>query len=491
MADLLIDKNAESLNISPAFEGYSKVIVHTGETDADGNEIVYSAGNTTGRTLRVTNPWANQATAEAILERIRGWAYQPYEAEAAIMNPAAEIGDSVILNNTFSGIYKQTVRFTQLFNADLAAPHDEEIDHEYTYESEEDREFVRRMNEMQATLMMYTGFIEAKVDKISDESQSFGWRLTESGWTVFNQSGTIFSVSAAGASVEGNIKALSGKIGGFTIGDRGLYNNQSSFGGQEATGVYIGTDGIQLGTKFRVDAQGNLMAASGTFDGAVYASNIKSSAVDGYGGSFSGSGISFGSISTGQLMSGINLSLGYADFSNDVFNNRDTAEYINCKWAVASRGFSAPNYYVEIDEETSGTVNRHTHTGKYENGKITIGPPDFTGAQHPFDVTLAAGDLTLALDGSVTYQSSYNIYAVPVKATDQNNNVLAQETLRFSASAAYSAGQNNTDVNWSDGDYDIWVNDTQDVYGHRFAQIKVKLTNGKVRTSAWLDCGHI
>lgn len=441
MADLLIDKNAESLNISPAFEGYSKVIVHTGETDTDGNEIVYSAGNTTGRTLRVTNPWANQVTAEAILERIRGWAYQPYEAEAAIMNPAAEIGDSVILNNTFSGIYKQTVRFTQLFNADLAAPHDEEIDHEYTYESEEDREFVRRMNEMQATLMLYTGSIEAKVDKISDESQSFGWRLTESGWTVFNQSGTIFSVSAAGASVEGNIKALSGKIGGFTIGDRGLYNNQSSFGGQEATGVYIGTDGIQLGTKFRVDAQGNLTAASGTFDGAVYASNIKSSAVDGYGGSFSGAGISLSSLGTPQFMQGVINSLGFADFSNDVFNKRDIADYVYAKWLIAQSDVTAPRYLIDYGGGQFGSVNTHTHYVTVSGNTVTIGAPDFMGNPHPFEI--ASSDVTISQNGQATYQSGYRRYAVPVVAKDSNGNVVASATLYVSASQAYDAGYNS------------------------------------------------
>ena len=443
MADVLIDKNAESMNISPLFEGYSKVIVHTGETDEEGNEIVYSAGNTTGRTLKVTNPWANQATAEAILARIRGWAYQPYEAEKAIMDPAAEIGDSVILNNTFSGIYKHTTRFTQLFNSDIAAPHDEEIDHEYAYESEEDRVFVRRMNEMRATLMLYTGSIEAKVDKISDENQSFGWRLTENGWTVFNERGTIFSVSAAGASVEGEIKALSGKIGGFTIGDRGIYNNQTSFGGQEATGVYIGTDGIQLGTKFRVDAQGNLIAASGSFDGAVYASNIKSTAVDGYGGSFSGSGISLASLGTPQMMQGIIDSLGFADFSDDVFNNRDTAYYCKARYLVAESAVSAPTYYVDdgTEEGYQGTINRHTHYVTESNGTVTIGAPDFSGSPHSFSV--APSGVTISLNGSASYQSSMKRYVVPIRATDQNGAVVGTGNVYVSAAAAYNAGYND------------------------------------------------
>lgn len=483
MADVLINKDAESMNVSPPFEGYSKVIVHTGETDNEGNEIVYSAGNTSGRTLRVENPWANQATAEGILTRVRGWAYQPFEAEKAMITPASEIGDSIAINGTFSGIYKKTQHFMQLCNADIAAPHDEEIDHEYTYESEEEREFVRRLNEMRSTLSLYTGMIEAKVDKISDQTQSFGWRLTENGWTVFNQSGTIFSVSAAGASVAGEIKAQSGKIGGFNIGPRGLWNNQSSFNGQEQTGVYIGTDGIQLGTKFKVDAQGNLTAASGRFNGSVFAENIKSTPSDGEGGYFPGSGIDPGSLGTTQFASGVNYSLGYADFANEVFNNRDTAEYIKAKYINATRSITADDYYVRIDAETQGTVGRHTHYVSVSGNQVTIGAPDFTGANHPFEKSGTVTVQSVALNGTPTYQTAYNRYAVPVKVT-LSTGAVTPTTLYVNASDAYNAGKNSVDVSWSDGDYDIWIHpyyydSWEEVCG---GLLHAKLTNGKERT---------
>lgn len=483
MADVLINKEAESMNVSPPFEGYSKVIIHTGETDEEGNEIVYSAGNTSGRTLRVENPWANQSTAEEILNRIRGWAYQPYEADKAMLTPASEIGDSIAINGVFSGIYKKTQYFMQLSNADIAAPHDEEIDHEYTYESEEEREFVRRLNEMRSTLSLYTGMIEAKVDKISDDSQTFGWRLTDNGWTVFNQAGTIFSVSAAGASVLGEITARSGKIGNFNIGDRGLWNGQSSFGGQEATGVYLGTDGIQLGTRFRVDAQGNLYAASGTFDGSVLAQNIKSTPTDGVGGYFPGSGISLGSLGTDQFMPGVNYSLGYADFANDVFNNRDTAEYVKAKYVNATKAVTADDYYVRIDEETQGTVGRHTHYVTVSGNQVTIGAPDFTGQNHPFEKTGAATVSSVVINGSATYQTSYRRYVVPVKVT-LSNGTTSTHNLYVNASAAFDAGANSVDISWSDGDYDIWIHPYyydawEEVCG---GMLHAKLTNGRERT---------
>ena len=95
-----------------------------------------------------------------------------------------------------------------------------------------------------------------------------------------------------------------------------------------------------MGTKFQVDMQGNvycgnIYAASGTFEGNVYAGNIQYG--DGYGTldgsgltshSVYGSQIVYNTISTAYTSSGINTSLGYANFSDDVFNGNDTAGYV-------------------------------------------------------------------------------------------------------------------------------------------------------------------
>ena len=479
MADILIDKQAVSLDISDTFDGYSRVVVKTGQTDDEGNEIAYISGNTSGRTLEVTCPWATQAVADNILAKIEGWAYQPLEADGASINPAFEVGDSIVVNNVFSGIYSSKVNFTRLFLADVKAPADKEINHEYQYESSQERIFTRKLNDAVARLNFYADSIEAKVDKVNNGS-TFGWRLTDSSWSVFNQQGNIFAINANGAYVKGEIQASSGKIGGFNIGARGLWNNQSSFGGQEQTGVYIGTDGIQLGTKFRVDSQGNLDAASGNFDGNVYAKNIQYGGTSGY---FSGSGISAASLGTGQFMQGINLSLGYADFANDVFNNRDIAEYITAKYVNVSRSITADDYYVRIDSETQGTVGRHTHYVTVSGNTVTIGAPDFTGAPHPFNVAGTATVQSTVVNGTPTYRTAYRDYAVPVKVT-LSNGATSTTTIYVNASAAYNAGVNSVDVNWSDGDWDIWIDPYyydawEEING---GLVHAKLTNGKERT---------
>lgn len=109
------------------------------------------------------------------------------------------------------------------------------------------------------------------------------------------------NLTASSVTLTGEINATSGTIGSgdsvFTISGRAIKNGMSSLGDSN-DGIYVGTDGIALGGgKFKVDAYGNLTANSGTFTGYVYASSIRSDGVNGYGGSFSGAGLSSGSVS--------------------------------------------------------------------------------------------------------------------------------------------------------------------------------------------------
>ena len=68
----------------------------------------------------------------------------------------------------------------------------------------------------------------------------------------------FFSVTSAGY-----LTAKSGTIGGFTIGKTALYNRINSMTASD-TGVYLGTDGLNLGGKFTVDGNGNTLIKKGS-----------------------------------------------------------------------------------------------------------------------------------------------------------------------------------------------------------------------------------
>lgn len=487
MADIVIDKNATSLDISDAFDGYSRVVIKTGETDDNGNDIAYIAGNTSGRTLEINCAWGNQTVANNILAKIEGWAYQPMVADGASINPAFELGDSVTVNDVFSGIYASKVKFSKLFTADVEAPFDKEINHEYQFESSQERRFTRKLNDAVARLNFYADSIEAKVDKES-AGTTFGWRIDEDSWDVFNQGGTLFSINAGGAYVKGEIQAGSGKIGGFTINNGGLSTNSQTYGGGEQTGIYFGANGIQLGTKFRVDNQGNMYAASGHFDGDVYANRIlygTGSGGQNYG-YLPGGAISQYSLDTAQFAQGVRNSLGYADLFNSATTKGSGRypTYFCADTVSANTGMLSTEYWVyDSQNNAAGSLKGHTHLVTVSGNTVTIGAPDFSGTPHSFNIAGTATVQSTVVNGTPTYQSSYNRYAVPVKVT-LSNGTISTTTLYVNASAAYNAGVNSVDVSWSDGDWDIWINpyyyDSWDEINGGL--VHAKLTNGKERT---------
>ena len=361
-------RNMVSFDKAEQFDGYSKVIIIVSD------EIEYSAGTETGRTLTLNCPWGTQEVANNILESIKGFQYQPMTAEDALVDPSIEIGDGISANGVYSGVYSLETKFNSNLPTSVSAPADEELYEEHTYIPKTEREVTRKFLDFQsqfriqdgkisaeveerksdtksirATLEVQAGQITAKVNKNDGSSSTFGWALETASWRIFSGSNTVLKADKNGLEVKGVIRATSGEIGGFDIQSNYLSYNGQTWGGTNTTGAYIGQSGIQLGKNFKVDMQGNLSASSGTFSGNVYAGNIQYGGNAGY---MSGGGISSGSISGNRLAShtvgtaytssGINTSLGYADFSNGVFNGWNTAHNIYANSVVAKSSLYIP-----------------------------------------------------------------------------------------------------------------------------------------------------
>ena len=77
-----------------------------------------------------------------------------------------------------------------------------------------------------------------------------------------------FYVDASGNVAAYTLRAQTGTIGGYTLTSTALYNGISSASASSGTGIYLGTDGINLGGgKFKVSTAGYLTSTSGTIGG--------------------------------------------------------------------------------------------------------------------------------------------------------------------------------------------------------------------------------
>lgn len=378
-------RRVKSLDTAPETDGYSGVAIFAGQDEA-GNNIEYFAGDRTGAVLEITNEWGSQAQADAIYRKIRGFRYQPYKAAGTTIDPSVEIGDAVTIADTYGGVFLRATDYRDT-TSDLEAPSNEEIEHEFQIQSPTNRQYERFTRSVRsslsitatkiaaeveareeadkairATLSVQADAIEARVTKEGGNGGSFGWRLLNDSWAVSGNGRNIFTVDSNGAKVEGEIRATSGKIGGFDIQSDYLSYNGQTWGGTNTWGCYIGSSGIQLGKNFKVDMSGNLTASSGRFEGTVYAGNIDYGGNAGY---FSGSGLSGGSVgagkivgnslSTGQFAGGVNTSLGFADFSNGVFNDYNTASVVRCSSLRVGGSYFNPItiYYTNASGGTS------------------------------------------------------------------------------------------------------------------------------------------
>lgn len=383
MSDVInVRKSLSSLEKQDTFNGYSKVVVVVSD------EMEYSAGTGSGRTLTLDCPWGTQKMAEDILSRIQGFQYQPYTADGAHIDPAAEIGDGFAAGNLYSGIYSKNVSHGALYTANVSAPGGEKINYKYEYKTPTQRKIERHYSEMKSTfkvqadqisaevsarieqgdeltsrLDIQSDQISARVTKTGGSSSSFGWELLDDSWTVKANNTTVFQVTKSGAEVRGKITALSGKIGGFDIQSDYLSYNNQVWNGTNSRGIYIGVNGIQCGSEangVQITPTGNLYAENGYFRGSVSAGRIDYGGDDGY---FNGGGITSGSISGGYggqiyggsignyaVSGGINTSLGYADFANGVFNGWNTASYVDTSVLFAS------SFYFKDEEVAWRTI---------------------------------------------------------------------------------------------------------------------------------------
>nr|DAP92868.1 MAG TPA: hypothetical protein [Caudoviricetes sp.] len=338
---------------------YSGVVIFAGQ-DEEGNNIEYRAGDQTGTLLEITNEWGSQAQADAIYKKIRGYRYQPYKASGTHIDPSVEIGDAVTIADTYGGVFLRATTYGRDITSELEAPSKEEIEHEFQIQSPTNRQYERftrsvrasltlseskiaaevedrkaEDNVLRATLQVQANAIEARVTKEGGDASSFWWKLLSDSWSVGSGNQEILGVRKGGAYITGEIRATSGKIGGFDIMSDYLSYNGQTWGGTNSWGAYIGRDGFQMGNKFRVDMSGYLYANSGRFEGEVRAGSISYGGDDGtlWGEAITseslsggwGGQIASGGISTYNTTGGINESLGYADFANGVFNGWNEA----------------------------------------------------------------------------------------------------------------------------------------------------------------------
>lgn len=134
------------------------------------DEKSLTAGDDTGMEITASCPHATQAMVNALLQKIKGYRYQAYEAGAANIDPAAELGDGV----NVGGVYSPLSRIADDGRgyADISSPGELEMDDEYPSGGYIKQEFDRKIAQTRSLITKTSEEINLRVEGISGDVSS-------------------------------------------------------------------------------------------------------------------------------------------------------------------------------------------------------------------------------------------------------------------------------------------------------------------------------
>lgn len=188
------------------------------------DENSLTAGDDTGMEVIASCPHATQPMVNALLQTMKGYQYQAYEAGAANIDPAAELGDGV----TVGGIYSPLSKLSDDGRgyAGISSPGEAEMEDEYPAEGYITQEFNRKIAETRSTITKTSEKIMLKVEGIDGKYTEV--KTTLDGLTVTDASGTTKingssiktdNLYVAAANITGALTANQIQTGSIRVGD--------------------------------------------------------------------------------------------------------------------------------------------------------------------------------------------------------------------------------------------------------------------------------
>ena len=188
------------------------------------DENSLTAGDDTGMEVIASCPHATQPMVNALLQAMKGYRYQAYEAGAANIDPAAELGDGV----TVGGIYSPLSKLSDDGRgyAGISSPGEAEMEDEYPADGYITQEFNRKIAETRSTITKTSEEIMLKVEGIDGKYTEV--KTTLDGLTVTDASGTTKingssiktdNLYVAAANITGTLTADQIQTGSIRVGD--------------------------------------------------------------------------------------------------------------------------------------------------------------------------------------------------------------------------------------------------------------------------------
>lgn len=224
------------------------------------DENSLTAGDDTGMEVIASCPHATQPMVSALLQTMKGYQYQAYEAGAANIDPAAELGDGV----TVGGIYSPLSKLSDDGRgyAGISSPGEAEMEDEYPAEGYITQEFNRKIAETRSTITKTSEEIMLKVKGVDGRVTSLSTSIDGIETNISSLNGSITNIKA---DINGLRTTVSGKIDGSTA---------QSMIDQSIDKITLSVSSSSSGTTFKILSNGVVVDSTGSIDLHVDAVNI-------------------------------------------------------------------------------------------------------------------------------------------------------------------------------------------------------------------------
>ena len=287
------------LSESPALAPVSKVVLLVDDDTA------YFAGDETGRTVELTCPYGTQAMANNILASLRAYTYRPIQAQDALLDPAAELGDGLTVGGVYTVLAQTELTFDALMTCDGGAPGKTEQESEYRYQSpvlsDIQHQIARTRSEITKTAEEIRLYVVNEVEGVESElrltADSLNAQISSVDGRVSSLSLSLDSINAQVTGLDGRVSNLSLSLDGINAQVTGLDGRVSSLS-LSLDGIAAQVSGLD-GNLTRIEQKVDGITLSASTNGNTSRLSITSQGVE-----ISSTDITFSGMVTFQQLSG-------------------------------------------------------------------------------------------------------------------------------------------------------------------------------------------
>ena len=224
------------------------------------DENSLTAGDNTGMEIVASCPHATQSMVNSLLQTMMGYQYQAYEAGAANIDPAAELGDGVTVGGVYSPLSK--IIDNGRGYADISSPGEMEMEDEYPSEGYIAQEFNRKIAETRSAITKTS-------EEINLEIQGVDGRVSALQLTVQGIESQVSDAQGNISTLQQTAQSLQSQVNGKIDGD-----DAQTLIDQTLEGISLSVSGTDGSTTFELK-QGSVTLDSTTFDLHVSSVNIE------------------------------------------------------------------------------------------------------------------------------------------------------------------------------------------------------------------------